>query len=293
MLMLVSRSFRIKLPIFLNAISWSFYRKMADYIINKERTGDWNQALMELGATVCVPVKPSCGECPVRKHCLAFSRFAIDQKMHNREPKLTDASNRAIPRSVEANCQYCGDLKSIESADGYPLKSKKKEQRKEYVASCILKVKCVGEKESKLHLLLIKRPESGLLASMMEFPTREVSESSSYKARQQIIDDYLEIILPGFTVCGDEMSAGLVLKRRIDVGQIIHNFTHIQQTIFVELLELGATSLPAISPTSPGSKWASIDSFKETAISTGMLKAYQLMERMTTPPTSKRKASKA
>lgn len=33
--------------------------------------GDWNQALMELGATTCTPVAPTCDRCPVRGGCLA------------------------------------------------------------------------------------------------------------------------------------------------------------------------------------------------------------------------------
>lgn len=33
--------------------------------------GDWNQALMELGATVCLPRVPRCDECPVRASCVA------------------------------------------------------------------------------------------------------------------------------------------------------------------------------------------------------------------------------
>jgi len=33
--------------------------------------GSFNQALMELGALVCVPEKPRCGQCPVLKHCVA------------------------------------------------------------------------------------------------------------------------------------------------------------------------------------------------------------------------------
>ena len=33
-----------------------------------------NQALMELGATVCLPKKPECGSCPLAKHCAAFAR---------------------------------------------------------------------------------------------------------------------------------------------------------------------------------------------------------------------------
>jgi A/G-specific adenine glycosylase len=36
--------------------------------------GDWNQALMELGATVCVPGEPRCGLCPVRAHCQGRAR---------------------------------------------------------------------------------------------------------------------------------------------------------------------------------------------------------------------------
>lgn len=36
--------------------------------------GDWNQALMELGATVCVPRNPDCRRCPIRRHCSARAR---------------------------------------------------------------------------------------------------------------------------------------------------------------------------------------------------------------------------
>ncbi len=31
--------------------------------------GDWNQALMELGATICTPQNPGCGSCPVAPFC--------------------------------------------------------------------------------------------------------------------------------------------------------------------------------------------------------------------------------
>jgi len=36
--------------------------------------GDWNQALMELGATVCSPRDPKCESCPVQKHCQGRAR---------------------------------------------------------------------------------------------------------------------------------------------------------------------------------------------------------------------------
>ena len=43
----------------------------ADKSLLQSRPGDWNQALMELGATVCTPRRPSCGICPVEQICLA------------------------------------------------------------------------------------------------------------------------------------------------------------------------------------------------------------------------------
>jgi len=47
---------------------------ISNEIISIVRPGDFNQAIMELGATVCVPKKPKCDECPINNHCLnAFS----------------------------------------------------------------------------------------------------------------------------------------------------------------------------------------------------------------------------
>jgi A/G-specific adenine glycosylase len=37
------------------------------------QVGDWNQALMELGATVCTPRAPRCEVCPVRVQCRAYA----------------------------------------------------------------------------------------------------------------------------------------------------------------------------------------------------------------------------
>jgi A/G-specific adenine glycosylase len=41
-------------------------------IIPKKRSGDFNQALMELGATICKPRNPECLACPLNTHCQAF-----------------------------------------------------------------------------------------------------------------------------------------------------------------------------------------------------------------------------
>ncbi len=43
----------------------------AQHLISRDRPGDFNQAMMELGATVCVPGLPNCPNCPVAAFCWA------------------------------------------------------------------------------------------------------------------------------------------------------------------------------------------------------------------------------
>lgn len=41
-------------------------------IIDKERPGDFNQAMMDLGSAICTPTSPKCEECPIQSYCLSF-----------------------------------------------------------------------------------------------------------------------------------------------------------------------------------------------------------------------------
>jgi A/G-specific adenine glycosylase len=56
-------------------------------IISLKRPGDFNQAMMELGATVCRSKEPVCNLCPVRKVCLAF-KAGIQETIP--QPKTTE-----------------------------------------------------------------------------------------------------------------------------------------------------------------------------------------------------------
>jgi A/G-specific adenine glycosylase len=47
-------------------------KRLAGALVTAERPGDWAQALMDLGATICRPKAPLCGRCPVRTHCAAY-----------------------------------------------------------------------------------------------------------------------------------------------------------------------------------------------------------------------------
>jgi A/G-specific adenine glycosylase len=48
--------------------------EVAARMISSRRPGDFNQALMELGATLCTPRAPECSRCPLRDACRANAR---------------------------------------------------------------------------------------------------------------------------------------------------------------------------------------------------------------------------
>lgn len=48
-----------------------FYFEFAQKIMPEKNPGDYNEAIMELGATVCLPQNPLCHQCPVNQHCVA------------------------------------------------------------------------------------------------------------------------------------------------------------------------------------------------------------------------------
>ena len=50
---------------------WQLLQKNADQLLDPKSPGDWNQALMELGAMICTPSSPQCLLCPVAQFCEA------------------------------------------------------------------------------------------------------------------------------------------------------------------------------------------------------------------------------
>ncbi len=55
-------------------------QSLADEHLPKGRAGDYNQALMDLGATICLPRNPDCGNCPVAKFCRAFANGTQEKR---------------------------------------------------------------------------------------------------------------------------------------------------------------------------------------------------------------------
>lgn len=66
---------------------WQKLQQTADTLLPPEAPGNWNEAMMELGATVCTPRSPQCLLCPVAEFCEARKRGlsdAIPEKRNKR-----------------------------------------------------------------------------------------------------------------------------------------------------------------------------------------------------------------
>ena len=49
--------------------------ELAEQVLPKNEAYNWNQALMDLGATICTSNNPQCTSCPVQEHCQAFTEM--------------------------------------------------------------------------------------------------------------------------------------------------------------------------------------------------------------------------
>jgi A/G-specific adenine glycosylase len=74
---------------------------LAAQLLDRERPGDWNQALMELGALLCTPSHPRCPSCPVRRWCRAFSLGKADELPRRTAPRAKPLYEVAVGVIVE------------------------------------------------------------------------------------------------------------------------------------------------------------------------------------------------
>ena len=75
-------------------------RAKAAQLTPDRRPGDFAQAMMDLGATVCVPGKPRCDVCPISRHCLAQAR-GIAVTLPARAPKKAKPMRRGVAFWIE------------------------------------------------------------------------------------------------------------------------------------------------------------------------------------------------
>jgi len=68
----------------------------AEALVPARKPGEWNQALMELGALVCTPRAPRCDDCPCRAHCRAFAAGDPERYPGRAPRRATERHRRAV-----------------------------------------------------------------------------------------------------------------------------------------------------------------------------------------------------
>ncbi|WP_142786550.1 A/G-specific adenine glycosylase [Changchengzhania lutea] len=74
----LSRYFGIDTPIN-SSIGAKEFKQLAQALIDKNNPAEFNQAIMEFGATHCRPKNPYCHSCPFNNGCIAFNKNRIDE----------------------------------------------------------------------------------------------------------------------------------------------------------------------------------------------------------------------
>lgn len=230
------------------------HARLADELVDDARPGDFNQAMMELGATVCTggAVAPSCTSCPVASVCAARARARAGAGA------VTD----------------------------FPTPVQKAAKREETVDVCVVEVSG--------RVLLQRRPEGGLLAGLWEFPSVPVRAGADAAARRAAVDAHVARLLGWplpergeasivKTEAGADAPARLL--RRAPVGDIVHIFSHIRMTLAVEharvALAPGAGPPPprAADPDAgiPETKWVDAATMADERVSSSVAKCWRLV----------------
>ncbi|KAK6259641.1 hypothetical protein SCA6_014115 [Theobroma cacao] len=177
--------------------------KLAAQLVDPSRPGDFNQSLMELGATLCTPLNPSCSSCPVSSQCCALYNSKNDESV-------------VVTR--------------------YPTKVVKAKQRQDFSTVCVVEISgsqgTLHQSQPDSRFLLVKRPDEGLLAGLWEFPSVTLDEEADLAMRRKLIDQLLK---KSFKLNPPKNCS---IISRVLVGEFVHVFSHIRRKIYVELLVL-------------------------------------------------------
>ena len=75
---------------------------LADVAVPADRPGAWTHAVMDVGATICRPRAPRCGDCPAQAWC----RYAADGGAGEADGAASSRTRPAAPRTFEATNRW-------------------------------------------------------------------------------------------------------------------------------------------------------------------------------------------
>ena len=242
----------------------------ANTLVDDNTPGDFNQALMELGAIICTPKNPSCSTCPISVHCLAFQE-AKQQKEGNKD-RFLNVKKETDLKDIEdctKPCKLClpkNEKYVFENGvTNYPRKGRKTSQREESTLVCILRCK------SSNRYCLVQRPDTGLLANLLEFLSINLTDvSNNATMTKSLVSKYME----------EYYNLKISAKQIQDLGSVFHVFSHIKQTYIVykiEMLEHECQNI-CLKKNSKYQKmeWLTDKELGKSAISTAMKKVFKL-----------------
>ncbi|XP_058890915.1 adenine DNA glycosylase isoform X2 [Acipenser ruthenus] len=249
---------------------------LANTLVDPKRAGDFNQSMMELGATVCTPKAPLCLECPIQTHCRAYKQVKIQLDLASErllgKSTVQSSSVPDIEECASAGfCSLClppGELwDSSLGVMNFPRKPVKKQPRVERTLTCVLDRRGVG---GETEYLIVQRPSTGLLAMMWEFPSLPLEERDFSESKQK------EAVLAQVqSVLGGPGSLGALQH----IGEVLHIFTHIHQTYVVYRCSLSdPTGVELREGEAPTTRWVTKAVFQQAAVSTAMKKVLKLYE---------------
>lgn len=186
--------------------------KLSEDIVDPTEPGDFNQALMELGATVCTPKSPSCSSCPVRSICGAVKTDSLPD--------------------IEDSCTLClkdkFDLQ--QGVMNFPRKTKKAASREETTVVIAFSKTNDGEKVFAVQ----QRPKTGLLANLWELLSVELKDGEEEEAVVETFFQERKLLYGS-------------LERK---GELSHIFSHINMKYVVYTADgVGDDSLQYLSST--------------------------------------------
>ena len=138
---------------------------LAATLVDPRQPGNFNQSMMELGATVCKPTNPNCSICPVKSICRAFhlvheaAATGVETEKEGDEDKSEEEDDEGL-------------LKLPTSISDFPFKKPKKKPKEVVVSVVVFESSKVGGSSApEPRYLFIKRLNKGLLANQWEFPS--------------------------------------------------------------------------------------------------------------------------
>lgn len=95
-------------------------RELANTAVDPIHPGDFNQALMELGAIICTPKCPQCKNCPIKTSCGAYAKVRIHKALlfhstlsvHN--CSINHADRDPLVTYLHARCLYKGTITELD-----------------------------------------------------------------------------------------------------------------------------------------------------------------------------------